>query len=363
MNNRSSLPDHDLKSRAIEEQAAEWFGRYELGLTPDEERQFIRWLEADERHGAAVREMDETWEFLDGLKEIKRVSAAPAGHPAMRSPATTRRAWQLIFASAAAVAAIFAAVQHLGPSTPIVQQAVTAAGGMKKIELPDGSTVYLNASSGIDVRYTKGARHVNLLRGEAHFSVAKDVARPFVVTAGEVAVKAVGTAFNVRRESSSVEVFVTEGRVSLNDVTKGESLLLHSSIPTSAQPGAQSRRSAAPAEPGLLLAGQRALVPLVAAAASSRVVIAQIAPAEIQQALAWQERQLEFDLTPLWQVVAEFNRYNSHQLVVDDAELRQQLFGGSFRADNYSVFVQLLEQRFGVVAERAGETTILRRAK
>jgi transmembrane sensor len=57
------------------------------------------------------------------------------------------------------------------------------------------------------------------------------------------------------------------------------------------------------------------------------------------------------------------NRYNGHQLIIEDAELRKQLFGGSFRADNYNGFVQLLERRFGVVAERAGETTILRRAK
>ncbi len=363
MNNRSSLPDHDLKSRAIEEQAAEWFGRYELGLTPDEERQFLQWLEADERHGDAIRGMDETWEFLDGLKEIKRRAPVPSAKAAILSFELKRRVWPLVLISAAAVAVILVAAKWSKGKAQLFQQAVTAVGEMKKVELPDGSTVHLNASSSIDVRYTHDARRVQLLRGEGHFTVAKEVARPFVVTAGDVAIKAVGTVFNVRRESKSIEVFVTEGKVSLNDVAKGESLLSRGANPASPQTNVQSNPDAAALKEGLLLAGQRATVPLVPTPESPRVIVAQIAPAEIQQAIAWRERQLDFDMTPLSHVVAEFNRYNSHQLIIEDAELRNQLFGGSFRADNYNGFVQLLERRFGVVAEPVGETTVLRRAK
>ena len=349
MSNRFTASARDRELRAIEEKAAEWFGRCELGLTPEQEREFLRWLEADARHGEAMREMDDTWEFLDGLKEIRR----PTLEPFRRTP-PRRASWPIVFAAAAALMLAAVALWQPWKSAPQVWQAATEAGGMKKLDLPDGSVVHLNASSRVEVRFTAAERRVQLLRGEAHFAVAKNPARPFVVTAGEVSVRAVGTAFNVRRAAAAVEVFVTEGKVRVDDTLNGGSLL---------PSGENSAATVAPpVESSLLVAGQRATVTLTSAAAPLPAVIAPIAPAEIQEALAWRARQLDFDLTPLAQVAAEFNRYNSHQLVIADTELARQPFGGTFRADNYDVFVQLLEQRFGVVAERGEEQTILRRA-
>jgi transmembrane sensor len=355
MNNPTSALGGDPEFRAIEQQAAEWFGRCEVGLTPAQEREFLRWLEADARHGEALREMDETWDFLDRLKESKRLRAA--------TPAVSHRKRSVRLAPvllAAAAIAVMLGVWQARKETPLVRHAATEVGGMKKIELPDGSVVHLNGSSSVDVRFTRAVRRVQLQRGEAHFKVAKDTARPFVVVVADVAVKAVGTEFNVRREARAIEVFVTEGKVRLDDAVKGESLLTRPE-PTRTEEPAPVVVAAA----DLLVAGQRALVPLatIAAATPPRAVVAPIAPAEIERALAWQARQLDFDQKPLGEVVAAFNRYNSRQLVIADAELAQQPFGGSFRADNGDVFVELLEQRFGVTAERNGETTVLRRAK
>jgi transmembrane sensor len=56
---------------------------------------------------------------------------------------------------------------------------------------------------------------VVLERGEAHFQVAKNPARPFVVVARGVEIRAVGTAFSVGLESTRVEVLVTEGQVAV----------------------------------------------------------------------------------------------------------------------------------------------------
>ncbi|MBL9191079.1 MAG: FecR domain-containing protein [Opitutaceae bacterium] len=358
MNNPAATPPRDPEFRAIEEKAAEWFGRVEIGLTAREEREFLRWLKSDPRHGEAMREMDETWEFLDGLKEV----------PRWRSLASSTARPRSIPAFAPLLAGL-AAVVALAVFTPWqpwrgvagVQHAVSLEGGMKKVELPDGSVVHLNAGSSVRVHYSSSQRQVELRHGEAHFSVAKDVNRPFVVTARDVAVKAVGTAFNVRLETAGVEVFVTEGKVRLDDADKGGSLL----------PRPQAAGSIAPstvpaAETELLVAGQRAVVPLAPAAASSPVapslaVVGAIAPTEIQQALAWQGLQLDFDQMPLAQVVADFNRHNSHQLVIADPDLAQHTFGGSFRADNVEGFVQLLEERFEVAAERSRDKTVLRR--
>ena len=81
---------------------------------------------------------------------------------------------------------------------------------------------------------------------------------------------------------------------------------------------------------------------------------------EVKQALAWQSRRLDFDATPLEEIVAEMNRYNRHKLVIADSRLTTRQFGGSFPAGDYETIVRMLETNFGVVAERKGGETWLR---
>jgi transmembrane sensor len=111
----------------------------------------------------------------------------------------------------------------------------------------------------------------------------------------------------------------------------------------------------------VLEVGERALIPLQAQAASP-VVVAEVTPLEVERALAWQERRLEFEGTPLAEVVAEFNRYNRHKIVIADPQLETMRFGGTFRADGYEPFVRLLESGFGVTAEHTERETRLRLA-
>lgn len=369
MNELSEQRDDGGRHDSIEEEAAAWFGRCEIALSPEQARVFMRWLEADPRHAEAMREMDETWDILDGLKQIRRRGQA-AGPAFLRWPGSKRRLPALLLAAAAAMVIAAVGFWSLRVGEPRVQQVATEMGGMKKMDLPDGSVVHLNANSEVKVNFSGGERRVQLTRGEAHFTVAKDRARPFVVVAGAVAVNAVGTAFNVRYETKGVAVFVTEGVVRLDDST-GRQSRLPAAPPSPAllTPGVAEVDRPEPitspesSAPTLLAAGEHAFIASPERLLTPTVVVRKIAPEEIQQALAWQARQLDFDLTPLAEVVAEFNQHNTHQLQIADPELGQQTFGGSFRADNYDVFVQLLEQRFGVVAERMPGRTILRRVR
>src|ERR1700687_2855144 len=79
--------------------------------------------------------------------------------------------------------------------------------------LPDGSVVRLGARSSISLNFSRETRYLVLEGGEAFFSVAKDAARPFIVQAGRVSARAVGTQFNVRRAAESTTVAVSEGVV------------------------------------------------------------------------------------------------------------------------------------------------------
>ena len=344
-NVRESPSDADRTASQLESAAAEWFFRRDAGLTREEEARFQRWLHEDAAHAAAFAEIEGTWRTLAEAEPQVMQTAAPA---------LRRRGRTILFPSLLAAAAALAIGCFVGwPSaqraTTFAEQAATEIGGLRRMDLPDGSFVTLNTNSAVDVQFTAAERRVRLLRGEAHFTVAPNPRQPFVVEASGVAVRAVGTAFNVHRRTDAVEVHVTEGKVRVDDAARGESLL--------ALPPAMAPR---PDDAPLLIAGERVVVAVKGDAAPTAAPSTPVSASEIEQAIAWQKRRLEYVDVPLSEIVADFNRYNQHRLVIPDARLSAQHFGGTFSAGDYASFVQLLESTFGVVVERRDRETVLR---
>jgi transmembrane sensor len=111
--------------------------------------------------------------------------------------------------------------------------------------------------------------------------------------------------------------------------------------------------------PPVLEARQRAVVSRGATPPAPR--IDTLTRGEIERVLAWQQRLLDFNATPLREIVAEFNRRNVVQLVVSDAELASVRISAAFRSDNIEGFVSLLEAGFGARAERRSDTEIVLR--
>jgi transmembrane sensor len=331
----------------IEQKAAGWLVLADRGLDARQRDEFAVWLQADERHAEIYAEIEETWTRLGRLGEtspqIPRVLAGA------RLPRRTGKFVWLVPTLTAAAALAIAWVSWWRPvqSDSFSTTASTQVGGLQKLTLPDGSVVQINTDSAVTVEFTARERRIQLVRGEAHFQVTKNPARPFIVSAGVVAVRAVGTAFDVRLRPEAVEVLVTEGKVRVNDAALGKSLLAASN---------------SDGEESLLVAGQRAVVPLVARESSAPAAVVAVPPVEIGQALSWQSRRLEFVATPLTAIVAEFNRYNLHKLVIADPRLASRRFGGTFPSGDYDELVRLLEQDFGVVAERGENETKLRLA-
>jgi transmembrane sensor len=93
---------------------------------------------------------------------------------------------------------------------------VTGIGQQQTVELDDGSVVELNTDTQLRVEYNSDHRNIRLLKGEAHFKVAKNREKPFRVYADNNFVEAVGTAFSVKKQGSLVDILVTEGRVCRN---------------------------------------------------------------------------------------------------------------------------------------------------
>ncbi len=348
------------EARAIARAAADWIGVRDGGPTPEQSSALAAWLRADPRHAAEFARLDAASRALDGLSALRLVGEAAADPDFLIGRRAPLRRWRiaaLTLATAAALAIAFVGFRSSKAQEIFSATAVTAVGEWKKISLPDGSFLDLNTDSAAAVDYSGSERRVLLQRGEAHFTVAKDAARPFVVQAGEVRVLAVGTAFSVRRREAAVEVLVTEGRVGLREARHDRSLL--------ARAPASPNASADTTEP-VLTAGQHVLIPARAEPESPLSAAAQVSratPAEMARRLAWQERRLEFGPTPLREVVAEFNRYTPDRIVIADAALEELSIGGTFRVGDTATLLRLLELNFSVTAERRGTEILLHRQR
>jgi transmembrane sensor len=204
---------------------------------------------------------------------------------------------------------------------------VTGIGERRVIQLDDGSTVTLNTRSHLRVRFTQTRRDVELIDGEALFSVAHDAGRPFLARAGNTLVEAVGTQFNIYRGTAGTQVSVVEGRVRI--------LANQNSRPLAVD------------------AGEEALV----GSESTPFDMERhpISAAELQRRLAWVNGELIFQGTSLATAVAEFNRYNRRRLEVSDPAIVQLVVGGRFQTVDPDDFIALLQDLFGVRAIPVGD--------
>ena len=340
-------------SAAIEDAAITWLTERDDGFSPAREREFAQWLRIDPRHAATVARLEQTLGLLGELPEFRsdintafdRAAPVVAFPPATAEPpalAPAPRRWSRALAWAGLAAALtfgsFVGWRALQPPREI--HFTTTVAGYERARLDDGSTLELNSASAVRVQFTAAERHVKLESGEAHFAVAHDTARPFIVSAGGIAVRAVGTAFNVRYATGGdIEVTVTEGKVRIG------------------QSGPSS--SAAESAP-LVSAGQRIVLPHHAPLPA----VEQVDPAALRAALAWQSRLADFAEAPLADVIARFNARSRIQLLIADETLADRRIGGTFALDEAEAFVRLLERDGEIIGERRGETEIhLRRAR
>src|SRR6266478_8828910 len=210
-----------LRTRTdIDEEAAVWVWRMDSAAVAAADRQaFEAWLRHDPRHRRAAAALSAVWSTLDGLAEAKReekiatfthtAKAPPLHHP--------QRRW---FAAAAVLAAVAVGAVWLQQGGGESQTWATAVGQQRNVTLADGSTVTLNTNTILETDLRRRTREIYLRKGEAHFTVAHDRARPFLVHAGDSVVRAVGTEFDVRvRDANQIEVIVNEGQV---EVQAGE---------------------------------------------------------------------------------------------------------------------------------------------
>lgn len=212
-------------SRAVLEQAANWYAVLRDGKAdPHECADWQAWLREDEAHRAA-------WRYVEGISSNFE---SLRGQPDARLAADTlntaarRLARRRLMAGAAVVftGGLLGAMAFREESLPASVMALgaghhTATGEQREITLADGTRLWLNTGSAINVNFDEHHRVVELLQGEVFIDTASDATRPFLVTTRHGRMQALGTRFDVRRDATQTRLSVYEGAVSVQAAASG----------------------------------------------------------------------------------------------------------------------------------------------
>jgi len=289
---------------AIDSKASDWVVRIDRGLTNVERKALERWLESDVRHRGALARVQALWVHAERARVFARKGEmldSPAGRLRPRS-----LAW---LAVASVVLIIVTAFYGLSRYTR-TDITASASNEIVHVQLGDGSRVTLQKGSRVSVEYRLLKRLVRLESGEALFDVAKNSHRPFIVEAGDIRVRAVGTAFDVDRWSdSTVDVLVTKGTVDVWRQSKGSD------------------------PPLRLVAGSRVHITPLGTDRPSEPQFADV-PAPTGDAAV-----IELNGLTLGQAAAEFNRHNRQTVVISDPRIAAQRVVGRFQASDPAAFV------------------------
>ena len=334
---------------SIDDQAARWVARLDFDQpSPETLAAFKQWINQSAEHRQAFESYIDVWDQMNIATEL--VPPSREHSPRLAWP----RPW-LALASVMLVAII--SLQWLTGNS---NHYSTAIGEQRSITLPDGSTALLNTNSQINVRYSEQSRTIQLLKGEAHFDVQKNPARPFEVTAGNGLVRAVGTAFTVHLRNDDVEVVVTEGVIEIDSVPPPDQAAAQATTPAHSQPATVVNPGQHTA-PAVTPTPAQPRVSAGAFATYDRHTAKHIVLAElekIEQKTAWQQGLLIFDDEPLEQVVAEVGRYTSTRIVIQGSRLRQFKVGGQFKVGDTEAMFEALQISFNIRAKMIADDLI-----
>jgi transmembrane sensor len=187
--------------------------RYVSGqVTPQEKKKIEAWFEVRKSRGdenAQLNEQEAEFLFekitsnIDNEKEIRSLRPKTSG----------RKRRQLTIGIAASIVALIAVTAFILNYDSFING--NLASSTERLILKDGSIVWLRGTSSFKYYEAQdGSRH-GVLSGEALFEIAKDPLHPFIITHSSYSIAVLGTSFNLRAASDSLELMVLTGKVRL----------------------------------------------------------------------------------------------------------------------------------------------------
>ncbi|MEM0984843.1 MAG: FecR domain-containing protein [Pseudomonadota bacterium] len=324
--------------------------------TDTDREAFDAWLAADSRHGDmydfAVTFFHALGALDQGDLEKGVLRRTPAEHVfAIRSRITAlfaRTGFQIGAAGTALASLALAVVLVTGPAEAppvpaeqvIVANYETGIGETRAVTLEDGTVITLGAASVLETAYSDRERQAILVTGSAFFEVATAPDRPFVVEAGDLEARVLGTAFDVNRSTENVRVAVAEGEVEVSYP------YMLNEQPTRLV----TRRS--------LTAGQQTM-------ASRADGLAAATTVNLSTIGAWRQDKLFYNGAPLSELVADANRYSDARVVIEgDVEtIANYPVRGSFNARDIDGMLSTLADIYPVEIDRSEPGLVRIRAR
>lgn len=280
--------------------AREWVVRLASGrITTEEMSRLKSWLATSAAHRAAFDRERTFWRQLDQLESVSGEYRVRHGSEQSRSSRRPVRRAVLVGGVVAACIALLVLYQDI--QLFLSADYRTAVGQQHVVTLADGSVAHLNSDTALAVTYTADERRIDLLQGEALFTVVPDPQKPFRVLAQGGVTQAVGTVFVVRAQERQTGVTVAEGivEVSAGDDGRrtGPSVLVQKDEQTVYRFG----------EPPQAVASQ-----------------------DSHTATAWTRGAIIIDGQPFARAIAELDRYRPGRIVVLADESRTKPVSGRF---------------------------------
>ncbi|MFM8341560.1 MAG: FecR family protein [Methylomonas sp.] len=310
------------------DEAINWFLHLqdELGGNLDNP-QFQLWLMASPEHRSAFQAIEQQWQWIERFKQQNFPAKTEA---LLFRPEKTNKAnrlrykkWLNLSLAASIVMAI-----GLGLFSPqglygLSHTYRVEKGENKTIVLTDGSTIDLNTNSEVNVHFNHSLRKVELIRGEAFFTVQHNPLRPFNVHVANVTLRDIGTAFNVYQKADQVNVAVEEGIVEVKN---------------------QSSQS-------LVNAGQQAKI------RNNEMI--KVSAAEIDMTTAWRKGELIFRGSRLDEVLNEIGRYHDVQIQLTNKNLAALAVTGNFKTDQLDIMLNAVSNLLSVKIKKLSPNQIV----
>ncbi|MBN1950962.1 MAG: DUF4974 domain-containing protein [Bacteroidales bacterium] len=207
--------------------------------------------------------------------------------------------------------------QAITQQNPIYQQITSPMGSKTRLELSDGSVVWLNHGSSLrfPLAFTGKERTV-YLEGEAYFDVDADMYRPFIVRAGDMQFRATGTSFNIMAypEENLVELTLEEGKVKLQKILSDRTLKNFLEL----DPGQQARYYPE----------------------KNRIDFEDVDPANY---VSWKDGKLVMINDPLSRIARKLERWYNVEIDFTSEEMGYIRYSGTFTDETLSQVLNLME--------------------
>lgn len=225
-------------------------------------------------------------------------------------------------------------------SQKILQSEIsTKAGVRSKIQLPDGSSVWLNGGSKLlydNLNFGKKIREVTLI-GEGYFDVVKNSEKPFIIHANKVNIKVLGTAFNVKAYpgEKNTETSLIRGRIEVTIKNRTEKIMMN--------PNDKLIISNDEVESGRVNNNTKTKV-----AAGSDVIMAMrhLTIANDESTVietAWVDNKLVFDKETFEEVALKMEKWYGVSINITDNQLKLQQLTGTFEKETVAEALHALK--------------------